>query len=439
MKRVSIARRFTIGLTVLLLVVCGLFLFSAFSVVDHTLRNYWQSTLALEAENILAAIEKTETGHQLVESRLGTSYQRPFSGRYFMVEGAGIIEYSRSLWDQSIGQSVAGNLVAGPQNQQLLVYQGRFNKQGSDFLIVVAQDYTPVMNLLRQIQFWAFFSLVIIFSLILPIQYFLIKKYLSPLKESSQQLEQLRHGKRTRLEKQVPIELQPLIEQINQLLTQTENTLKRSRNAVGNLGHALKTPLTVLLTLSNHDKLPDDLRVPLQHHLQQIEQRLMTELTRAHWVGEVTSGNHFKLHEDLQDLVQTLELLYAKTIIMNLQSLDKIVFLPWDRADILELLGNLLDNACKWANTIVYITIHKTEDHYQFSVEDDGIGVKDEAYLSIMQRGHRLDEQVSGHGLGLSIVQDLVESLQGTWVLQRSQALGGLSVSITLPIAMESV
>src|SRR5690606_30062981 len=166
-------------------------------------------------------------------------------------------------------------------------------------------------------------------------------------------------------------ELDPLVAQINHLLSYTEDTLKRSRNALGNLGHALKTPLAVLVSLADREELRDqpELRETLREQLAQIQQRLGRELGRARLAGEALPGAHFDCAQELPGLFNTLAMIHDRGLDLDWDAPEGLR-LPWDREDLLELLGNLLDNACKWAETQVNLTIRGGEGGYSLTVDD---------------------------------------------------------------------
>jgi signal transduction histidine kinase len=260
-----------------------------------------------------------------------------------------------------------------------------------------------------------------------------VRSALRPLERVREQIAQLQQGRRTELDSQVPQELEPLVAQVNHLLSHTEDTLKRSRNALGNLGHALKTPLAVLVSLSEREELRDqpELQATLREQLAQIRQRLERELGRARLAGEALPGAHFDCAAELPGLFSTLGMIHSHGLNLEWQA-EPGLCLPWDREDLLELLGNLLDNACKWADAEVRLSLVQEGEGYRLWVDDDGPGIAPERREAVLGRGTRLDEQVAGHGLGLGIVRDMVEAWGGSLSLEDSP-LGGLRVAISLP------
>lgn len=433
----SIQRRLSLGLvgvllvTGLLLAQVGLLLF------DHSLRHYLQEGLEDEAQTLMSAIHRGPQGLQLDERRLSAGFQRPYSGQYFRIDFAGHSWYSRSLWDRELPAArepgLQSALADGPEGQQWLILRADYQRFGQDIRIHVARDYTPVLDSFRRLQRIALLLGAVALGLILLLQRLIVRRALRPLEQARRQIVQLQQGQRSQLEEQVPDELQPLVAQINHLLSHTEQTLKRSRNALGNLGHALKTPLAVLVSLAEREELQQlpQLRAALQAQLTQIEQRIARELGRARLAGEVLPGAYFVCARELPELFATLEMIHGRHLQLSWQASPDLR-LPWDREDLLELLGNLLDNACKWADSRVQLNIEVQPAGYRILIEDDGPGIEPSRRERVLNRGSRLDEQVTGHGLGLGIVRDIVDTWGGQLLLGDS-ALGGLQVRIDLP------
>ncbi|MDH4653780.1 sensor histidine kinase [Pseudomonas sp. JS3066] len=436
----SIQRRLSLGLVGVLLLVGLVLAQTSLWLFDLGLRRYLAEGLRSEAELLLGSLVRGQTGIQLDEKRLNPAHQQPYSGRYFIIQLDDEPWRSRSLWDAELpmpaNKGLAEGLLPGPDDQELLAWRGDYRRFGRQVRIVVAQDYTPVLESFRRVRWMGLALGAAGLLLILTLQRITVRRALRPLEEVRQQIAQLQQGQRSELDSQVPEELELLVTQINRLLSHTEDTLKRSRNALGNLGHALKTPLAVLVSLANREELRDqpELRAILREQLEQIEQRLGRELGRARLAGEALPGAHFDCAEELPGLFSTLAMIHERGLDLD-WDVPEGLRLPWDREDLLELLGNLLDNACKWAETQVNLTIRGGADGYSLMVDDDGPGIAEDKREEVIGRGARLDEQVAGHGLGLGIVRDIVESWNGRLSLQESP-LGGLRVRIELPAAM---
>jgi signal transduction histidine kinase len=434
----SIQRRLGLGLFGILLVVGVITAQTSLWLFDLGLRRYLQGNLREEAEILLTALSRGANGPQLNEQRLSPRYQRPWSGSYFRIDLGEQRWRSRSAWDFSLDKPTAAGLnptlIAGPEDQQLLIYRADFQRFGQPLSISVAQDYTPILQASLRAQ-----GLIVALGcsallLILLLQRLNIRRALRPLEEARQQVQQLQQGERARLEQSVPQELEPLVTQINRLLEHTENSLKRSRHGLGNLGHALKTPLAVLLSLASRPELDNHphLRSQLQEQLEQIQQRLARELNRARLAGDVMPAAHFDCATELPALLSTLRLLHPHLSDLRYHAPPHLR-LHWEREDVLEVLGNLLDNACKWANSQVSLTIRQEPAGLLITIDDDGPGIPETERERLVSRGVRLDEQMPGHGLGLAIVRDTVEAWQGHLEFQRSP-LGGLRVLLRLPL-----
>lgn len=433
----SIQRRLSLGLISVLLIIGLLLAQSSLWLFDRSLRSYLQTTLQDETQTLLGAVVRGPNGLQLDERRLSAAFKRPYSGLYFRIDLAAQSWRSRSLWDREMQPveraGLQSTLSDGPQGQQWLVYRADYQRYGQPIVIHVARDYTPMLNSFRQVQKIVLGLGVAALVLILLLQRLIVGRALRPLEQTRQQIMQLQQGQRTQLDQHVPQELESLVAQINHLLTHTEDTLKRSRNALGNLGHALKTPLAVLVSLASREELKQlpQLRESLNGQLQQIEQRIARELGRARLAGEALPGAYFDCASELPELFATLAMIHGNHLQMDWQA-EPGLRLPWDREDLLELLGNLLDNACKWADSQVQLHIRRQAGGYQLLIEDDGPGIAATQRDEVLSRGSRLDEQVAGHGLGLGIVRDIVEVWAGQLRLDESP-LGGLRVTLVLP------
>ena len=433
----SIQQRLSLGLISVLLIIGLLLAQISLWLFDRSLRGYLQTTLQDETQTLLGAIVRGPNGLQLDERRLSAAFKRPYSGLYFRIDLGEQSWRSRSLWDRDLPPVPAAGLQDtlgdGPQGQQWLVYRADYQRYGQSIVIHVARDYTPILNSFSQVQKMVLGLGIAALVLILLLQRLTVSRALRPLEQARRQLMQLQQGQRSQLDQQVPLELEPLVAQINHLLAHTEDTLKRSRNALGNLGHALKTPLAVLVSLATREELKQlpQLRESLNGQLQQIEQRIARELGRARLAGEALPGAHFDCASELPELFSTLVMIHGNHLQLDWQA-EPGLRLPWDREDLLELLGNLLDNACKWADSQVKLQISKVTEGYQLTIDDDGPGIDAAQRDDVLSRGSRLDEQVAGHGLGLGIVRDIVDAWAGSLQLADSP-LGGLRVTVSLP------
>ena len=433
----SIQRRLSLGLISVMVVVGLVLAQTSLWLFEMGLQRYLEAGLRNDSESLLAALVRGPQGLQLDERRLSPAYQRPFSGHYFRIDFTDGHWRSRSLWDQELPAldhpGLHDDLQLGPEGQQLLVLRTDYRRLGVPISISVAEDYTPIRESFRRVQQLGLGLGLTGLLLILLLQRITVRRALRPLEQAREQIAQLQQGQRSQLDDQVPLELEPLVAQINHLLAHTEDSLKRSRNALGNLGHALKTPLAVLLSLASSEQLEahPQLRKTLKEQLQQVEQRLNRELNRARLSGDALPGALFDCDAELPGLLATLNMIHGEHLALSYRAPAGLQ-LPWDREDLLELLGNLLDNACKWADAEVRVSVAELATGFELSVEDDGPGIPQERRDQVFSRGTRLDEQTHGHGLGLGIVRDIVDSWGGKLSLLESE-WGGLKVVIELP------
>ena len=433
----SIQARLSLGLVAVLVVVGVVLAQLTLWLFEAGLQRYLENGLRKESENLLVALVRGPSGLQLDERRISAAYQRPFSGYYFRIDFDNGTWRSRSLWDLDMPKPSAPGLSdsheLGPEGQQLLALRADYRRLGQDISISVAQDYSPVREGFRRMQQIGLGMGLVALILVLVLQRVTVKRSLRPLERARQQIAQLQQGQRSQLDAEVPVELAPLVGQINHLLSHTEDSLRRSRNALGNLGHALKTPLAVLLSLASSARLEGlpDVREQMRAQLEHIQQRLARELNRARLAGDALPGAQFDCDAELPGLLSTLGMIHGEGLLLE-RDVTPGLLLPWDREDVLELLGNLLDNACKWADCEVRLGIAPSDGGYRLWVDDDGPGIPESQRLQVLERGSRLDEQVDGHGLGLGIVRDIVEAWGGQLALLQSP-LGGLRVSIDLP------
>lgn len=314
----SIQRRLSLGLISVMVIVGLVLAQTSLWLFERGMQSYLEDGLRNDSENLLVALVRGPQGVQLDERRLSPAYQRPFSGHYFRIDFADAHWRSRSLWDQELPKlahaGLHSHLQLGPEGQQLLILRSDYRRLGQSISISVAQDYTPVRESFRRMQQIGLGLGLAGLLLILLLQRITVRRALRPLEKAREQIAQLQQGQRSQLDAQVPIELEPLVAQINHLLAHTEDSLKRSRNALGNLGHALKTPLAVLLSLTSSEKLDahPELRKIMQAQLEQVQQRLNRELNRARLAGDALPGAQFDCDAELPGLLSTLNMIHGE-------------------------------------------------------------------------------------------------------------------------------
>jgi signal transduction histidine kinase len=416
------------------------------------------SRLEHDVESLLAAIEvqpdQTHDVLYLEKNRMPPVYQQPFSGHYFVItmnNSPSIL--SRSLWDQTLvipklttGERIL-NVTDGPDNQKLLQINMGFNKKGKDLVIALAEDLTLINEQKTRFKTYFFILSLLGLMLLLLIQSIILRLSFKRLELVCSDIKCLDDGELLKLSENVPSEVLPLVQEVNHLLNLLEKRLERSRNALGNLSHALKSPLNLLIQYfySSPDTANADQQaihtIDAKKQLERINQLINRELKRARLAGKGSSTQRFNPKAEIPELIAVIKQIYSYRDLKINYRIDEQITNFGDREDMLELLGNLLDNAGKWANSEIGITIlscnkgENTEsENIHIIIEDDGKSIDDSQLASLTQRGTRLDESVDGHGLGLSIVNDIVKLYAGTIKLEHSEKLGGLKINIHIDV-----
>ena len=430
----SLQQRLHISLTLALLLLFALLWLVGQKSMDDLTQEFVVSRLEHDIETLLAAIEiESETIH-IKHEQIAPIYKQPFSGHYFSIQVDNtLVVYSRSLWDQALKSVVLSpgerrlQTIDGPENQTLLLISMGFSKKERNVSISLAEDLTAIHA--QKNRFKKRFALFAISGLIilLILQSIILRWSFKRLETIQREIKQLSEGTAFKLSDDVPAEVLPLVKEINHLITLLEQRLERSRNALGNLAHALKTPLNLLFQYFDQhpEKAPE-----ARQQLERIQSLMDRELKRARLAGKGNVSQSFDANKEVPELISVVKQIYLDRNIAINARIDESLTFNSDREDMLELLGNLLDNACKWAQSEVMISIsNPAKDYINITIEDDGQGVTREQLESLTQRGRRLDESVEGHGLGLSIVNDIVKLYGGS--IRFSQAdLGGLQIKI---------
>ncbi|PKO26320.1 MAG: ATP-binding protein [Betaproteobacteria bacterium HGW-Betaproteobacteria-8] len=409
--------------------------------IRYLTENQVASRLVQDSESLLAGLQIDAAGNLSIDTkRISTVYQRPFSGHYFVIKLDGQQYVSRSLWDKDllipeVNAGVEVRLpIAGPDNQSLLSVTRGYLKQDKLIGITVAEDLKVFNAGLRQFQ-WLYGAVsAAILIILLLVQYLIVRNELEPLKTLRTSMARLERGEIDRVEMLGPAEIAPVITELNRLLTTMGKKARRSREALGNLAHALKTRLAVLSQLVDQPEIKalPEVRQSMQDTTEAMRRIVERELKRARLIGDALPGQRVNLQEEINLLVQTLQLMHADKSLEIAWHVEDGAQFTGDQEDLLELLGNLLDNACKWARKKISLNVMRC-DGVVFLIEDDGPGCEKDELERLTVRGFRADESRPGSGLGLAIVRDIVESYGGQLVIDRSGKLGGLSVEVSLP------
>jgi signal transduction histidine kinase len=248
----------------------------------------------------------------------------------------------------------------------------------------------------------------------------------------------LREGRGRRLEAEYPSEVQPLVNDLNMLLENRDRAVQRAIAKAGDLAHGLKTPLAVLskeaesMDAGGHSALAASMRQQVDRMRTQIDYHLAH--ARAAAAG-VTPGTSASVRASVDGLVRAMQRIHVDRVIALTADCADVHEVRVQREDLDEMLGNLIDNACKWARTRVEIRSVGNDGHITIAVDDDGPGITEDLRAAVLQRGVRADEATPGSGLGLAIVRELAELYCGSIVLERS-TLGGCRSVLRLPVSL---
>jgi len=433
---------------VLLLILLGLVIVANLS-TRSLLEEFVTSRLELDAERLLDSLDTSIQNPRVRLGKINPVYNTPDSGHYYVIKFNRDINalYSPSLQNEKLRTPVDSDLkhgmatvvhdVTGPKEQHLIVWTKAYNKNGQGITISIAEDMSLLMKN-RQYFTLLFISIGVIgFFLILALQRFVIRRLFKHLDKSRQEIQQIESGDRQQLSENVPTEIYPLVMEFNHTLSLMQQRMERSRNSLGNLAHALKTPLSLLMQQLDKEESTEDLKLA-KHQAERIRQLTDRELKRARLAGLGNTTQRFDPREELPTLVDVLKQAHQKSNLNVNLDIGDTVKMFGDREDMLELMGNLMDNAYKWAKSQVNISVQidQLQKYINITVEDDGLGKTEKELSQLSHRGVRLDESVEGHGLGLAICNDIVRLYSGSIILSQSTKLGGFYVLINLPLAL---
>lgn len=433
--------------TLLGLVVGGAVLSNAFRLAAEA---NFDAALVADMDGLIAAAEPDIGGGIMLDARvLNHNFDRVYSGLYYQIRsGNGRAQISRSLFDKEIhpfNQTRQGPLTwgeaVGPENQRLRVLSRRVDltpddRTDADYTFLVGGDMVEVDRQTREFNTTLFWSFLVLGLGLIGAILVQVRIGLLPLRRVSEALARIRDGKARRLHGRFPNEIEPLVSELNSLIQHSEEVVGRARTHVSNLAHFLKTPLSVLA--AEADAHEDDASAaPLAEMVKRqvfaMRRQVDHYLSRARAAGSLdVLGNRTQVSAVVQDLARVIERIHAARGVRIEAECDGDIYFRGERQDLEEMLGNLIDNGCKWAKGRVRVACIKTAGRLVLTVEDDGPGLSAEQRTQVGARGERLDETVPGSGLGLAIVRDISKLYGGFFALDASP-LGGLLARLELP------
>ncbi|WP_307089397.1 MULTISPECIES: sensor histidine kinase [Sphingomonas] len=382
---------------------------------------------------------------EVIFSREAAADQRfvePYSGLYWQVSGKGREDFpSRSLWDRRLA-------FGGPHDdrnahfydstqfpdEKLRVVERDAVIPGSKvhwrFQVAQSRDGLDAqITTLRRTLVRSFALLALGLIVMAALQTFY---GLWPLRRVREEIARMRAGQSNRVSSAMPVEVAPMVEELNALIEHNERQAEEARRHAGNLAHALKTPLTVIMNAATAQS--DDLADTVIREARTMRRQVDHHLARARAVGRRGSAHsRADVWPSLESVERAVGRLYrhVRIDVTGPRGLQVHV----ERQDLDEMLGNLIENAAKYGGGSVFVTVGAQSGFVEFLVEDDGVGIPEEERVRIFDRGVRLDTGKPGTGLGLAIVRDVAEIYEGTVALEESEDLGGLLVRLRLPAA----
>ena len=419
----------------------GLFLqwFVADRSMVYVVESEMESRLRHDADTLLATVELSAAGQIRCDPRSpGTVYSTPYSGHYYVIHADGERIHSASFaatrpFEPPSVATESIDHVEGPNAQPLLVLTTRADVSGRSIQLSVGEDLSPLQADIARFRLRFLLLSIAVLAGAIALQSRELRWVLRTVDSVRRAVLQVQQHGTPMPAHDAPTEIRPLVDEINRLIAFVERRLQQSRTAIANLSHAVKTPLTAVFRLLEDPRLTSapDLKRSIQEQADAIHARIDRELKRARLAGETLTAARFDAHAELPVLVRLLTHIHRNRG-LTIDWTAPQGPLPFDRQDLMELIGNLGDNACKWARTRARIEIRE-RDGLDIVVSDDGPGCSPEDLGSLGTRGQRADESVPGYGLGLAIARDIVEYAGGSLGFARSEPLGGLEVTAHLP------
>jgi signal transduction histidine kinase len=453
MRPNSLAFRLFASATVWTLIVVPVAVVLLLSLYRHAVERNFDARLNVYLTSLIASTTADTAGAPKEPANLGDPvFTIPFSGWYWQIKALDADRpafISDSLLDQQLalpsqsGVSPDKTLTrrayaVGPDHQRLRVVEREIRPAGpgsAPYSYAVAGDAAEIDRDLGEFRTMLIAALAVLGLGLVLATLFQVRYGLAPLRAIRHDLASIRSGDAEQLEGELPDEIRPLQQELNALIQSNKEIVDRARTHVGNLAHALKTPLSVITNEAREKNGPlagkvieqaEIMRTQITHHLDRAQ-----VAARSGVIGDTTA-----VEAVLKALKRALDRIYDERGIELAVSASPGLKFQGEKQDFEEMVGNLLDNACKWARARVALSAERngTGPNFTVLVDDDGPGLTEEERLRVVKRGQRLDETKPGSGLGLSIVADLAHLYKGRFELEPSPE-GGLRARLELPAA----
>lgn len=443
------------------LVAASAVLFSFFGLAGLTLDNIYRDTVEQNMQErmfghvyaLIAAAEMGDDGRLYMAMDVpDPRFSDPDSGLYGQVASndGQWVWYSESMADMTIPfpfklprLAQVSRQVTTPSGRRLYLFSygvvwSDSPEPGQAYTFSVAQDLSEYDAQIASFRRSLWGTLGGVAMLLLALQWGILRWGLLPLKQAARELQAIEEGVQTRLQGHYPQELLGLTSNINALLSHQQEHLERYRRTLGDLAHSLKTPLAILQSAAENPDSGSDLPHVVAEQVERMNQLTGYQLQRAATAGWTVLSTPIEVEGVVTKIIAGLQKVYADKGVQTRVDIEPGLEFAGDEGDLMEIVGNLSDNAFKWCKGRVTVHAHskagpRSGEHDLFiHVEDDGPGVPPQMVRYVMQRGRRADAEIAGHGIGLSIVRDIVQLYGGTLEIGESE-MGGAAMHVWLP------
>ncbi|MSQ59203.1 MAG: GHKL domain-containing protein [Betaproteobacteria bacterium] len=441
----SLSTRVTVSAGLVLAVFIALSALALERAFRESARAARQERLLAQVYLLIAATEVDASGQiTLGSGAMEPRLDLPASGLYAAIKTKGDAVLWKSRSHLSLSVPVGPELPAGEKRFEERVESGNryfvqsygiswaVGKASYPFTFSVAEDTAPFQEQLAAYRqsLWSWLGGMAV--LLLAAQWLVLRWGLNPLRKVAHEIKLLQQGGKEKVEGNYPTELNLLTENLNTLLLRERAQQRRYRDALADLAHSLKTPLA-LIRGATSDK-DADLQASLDEHVDRMDKIVSYHLQRAATSGKRALATPIPLHGAVRRTLNAVLKVHADKSLQSEIDIGAEIAFRGDNGDLMEILGNVLDNACKWAKSRVRVRSRAENQTLRIEIEDDGPGIPGEDAHRIMERGVRLDQSTPGQGIGLALTRDIVDAYAGRVSIERG-SLGGACIVITLPAA----
>lgn len=367
---------------------------------------------------------------------LDTEFSRPNAGTYaYIVDQSGAIVWqSTSALNKKIPELILldkgvkdfGQISINDQTYFIYRYGVAWATEAGDYPLTfnVITDTTLFDAQIERYRedLWGWLSVMTLLLLIT--QMLVLRWGLQPMRRVSTELSAIESGMQENVNGVYPSELKVLTDNINSLINHERKQQKRYRNGLADLAHSLKTPLAILQGAATAGSGELDKEKTIREQIERMDNIIQYQLRRAATAGSSPGMRLVRLYPVVDRIVKTVRRAYHDKDPEISKDIDQTISLRIDEGDLMELLGNLVDNAFKWCDRLIVIAARQNQDHIIIQVKDDGPGIRENEITRILERGVRADQSIPGHGIGLAIVRDIIQVYGGNLSIEKNHPVG---------------